>query len=236
MILDSSKTHATQRKTWQTLSQLCEKGPPRASSKIGASVSRAAQRIYWPPRFGGVAASLSTPDNKGASKSIDLSSTAAWTSDGTGRIHERLPIASIDSIYPTIHLTGRTPAEMTSVSSRGTPHSPLDFETAADADDTWQHLDMNSYASSVGIVHSPASGSLNGYAVVGHFAGSDHAGLSPLNLDQLDQAAYSAPGFPDQTEAFAPAPSADGQFVAGGQNPDILTPQQYLFSQQDLNG
>ncbi|KAF4931501.1 hypothetical protein CGCVW01_v000398 [Colletotrichum viniferum] len=124
---------------------------------------------------------------------------------------------------------------MTSVSSRGTPHSPLDFETAADADDTWQHLDMNSYASSVGIVHSPASGSLNGYAVVGHFAGSDHAGLSPLNLDQLDQAAYSAPGFPDQTEAFAPAPSADGQFVAGGQKPDILTPQQYLFSQQDLN-
>nr|XP_036575336.1 fungal zn binuclear cluster domain containing protein [Colletotrichum truncatum]KAF6781894.1 fungal zn binuclear cluster domain containing protein [Colletotrichum truncatum] len=125
---------------------------------------------------------------------------------------------------------------MTSVSSRGrTPHSPYDFESAADTDESWQYLDYNSYPASVGFLPSPASGSLNGYAVVGNVASSDPAGLSPLNLD-LDQGGFSATGFPDQTDAFAaPAPSVDGQFNAGAQDPDILTPQQYLFSEEQLS-
>ncbi|KAF9877337.1 hypothetical protein CkaCkLH20_05037 [Colletotrichum karsti] len=122
---------------------------------------------------------------------------------------------------------------MTSVSSRGrTPHSP--YESSAETDDSWQHLDYNSYApSSVGFLPSPASGSLNGYAVVG-FAGSDHSGLSPLNLD-IDQGPFSAAGFPDQNEAFAPGPSPDAQFNAAAQDPDTLTPQQFLFSEAQLN-
>ncbi|KDN66499.1 hypothetical protein CSUB01_00944 [Colletotrichum sublineola] len=128
---------------------------------------------------------------------------------------------------------------MTSVSSRGpTPHPPYDVQSAADTDDSWQYLDY-AYPASVGFLPSPASGSLNGYAVVGHHASSDPAGLSPLNLDlNPDQSAFSAASFTDQAEAFAaPAPSADGQFVATGQESDFLTPQGYLFSEElNLNG
>lgn len=122
---------------------------------------------------------------------------------------------------------------MTSVSSRGlTPHSP--FESGNDTDDSWQFL--NSYApSSVGFLPSPASGSLNGYAIVGNVTGSDHAGLSPLNLDRLDsldQGNFSAASFPDQTETFAaPVPSSNGHF----NDSEFLTPQGYLFQHQ-LNG
>ncbi|GKT52060.1 uncharacterized protein ColSpa_12241 [Colletotrichum spaethianum] len=127
---------------------------------------------------------------------------------------------------------------MTSVSSRGpTPHSPYDAQSAADTDESWQYLDNASYPASVGFLPSPASGSLNGYAVVGHHASSDPAGLSPLNLDlDPDQPAFSAASFPDQAETFvAPAPAADGQFVAGGQESDFLTPQGYLFSEEQVN-
>ncbi|GKT73512.1 hypothetical protein ColTof4_05935 [Colletotrichum tofieldiae] len=128
---------------------------------------------------------------------------------------------------------------MTSVSSRGpTPHSPYDVQSAADTDESWQYLDYASYPASVGFLPSPASGSLNGYAVVGHHAGSDPAaGLSPLNLDlDPDQSAFSSASFPDQAEAFATsAPSADGQFVAGGEESDFLTPQGYLFSEEQVN-
>lgn len=124
---------------------------------------------------------------------------------------------------------------MTSVSSRGpTPHSPYDVQSAADTDDSWQYLDY-SYPASVGFLPSPASGSLNGYAVVGNIVGSDPAGLSPLNLDR-EQPDFSAASFPDQAEAFAaPLPSAEGQFVTGAQESDFLTPQGYLFSEEQLN-
>ncbi|OLN81473.1 hypothetical protein CCHL11_09052 [Colletotrichum chlorophyti] len=125
---------------------------------------------------------------------------------------------------------------MTSVSSRGpTPHSPYDVQSAADTDDSWQYMEYASYPASVGFLPSPASGSLNGYAVVGHVAGSDPAGLSPLNLD-LDHPACSATGFPGQAETFAaPAPQIDGHFVAGSQEADFLTPQGYLFSEDQIN-
>ncbi|KAK1999944.1 hypothetical protein LX36DRAFT_655000 [Colletotrichum falcatum] len=124
---------------------------------------------------------------------------------------------------------------MASVSSRGpTPHPPYDAQSAADTDESWQYPDYASYPASVGFLPSPASGSLNGYAIVGRHASSDPAGLSPLNLDLgPDQ---SAAGFPDQDEVFAaPIPSADGQFVAPGQESDFLTPQGYLFSQEQLD-
>ncbi|KAK1987188.1 hypothetical protein LZ30DRAFT_580417 [Colletotrichum cereale] len=127
---------------------------------------------------------------------------------------------------------------MASVSSRGpTPHSPYDVQSAADTDESWQYLDYASYPASVGFLPSPASGSLNGYAVVGHHASSDPAGLSPLNIDlEPDQSAFSAAGFTDQVDAFsAPAPSADGQFVASGPESDFLTPQGYLFSEEQIN-
>ncbi|EFQ24927.1 uncharacterized protein GLRG_00071 [Colletotrichum graminicola M1.001] len=127
---------------------------------------------------------------------------------------------------------------MASVSSRGpTPHSPYDVQSAADTDESWQYLDYASYPASVGFLPSPASTSLNGYAVVGHRVSPDPVGLSPLNLDpDPDQSAFSAAGFPDQPEAFAaPAPSANDQFVASGQESDFLTPQGYLFSEEQLN-
>ncbi|KAK1536885.1 uncharacterized protein CCOS01_02205 [Colletotrichum costaricense] len=125
---------------------------------------------------------------------------------------------------------------MASVSSRGpTPHSPYDQQSAADTEESWQYLDYASYPASVGFLPSPASGSLNGFAVVGHHAGSDPAGLSPLNLD-LDQPAFSASSFPDQAEAFAaPAPSVDSQFVPSGQESNFLTPQGFLFAEEQLN-
>ncbi|KAK1599155.1 uncharacterized protein LY79DRAFT_210059 [Colletotrichum navitas] len=127
---------------------------------------------------------------------------------------------------------------MASVSSRGpTPHSPYDVQSAADTDESWQYLDYASYPASVGFLPSPASTSLNGYAVVGHHVSSDPVGLSPLNLDlDPDQSAFPAAGFPDQPEAFAaPAPSANGQSVASGQESDFLTPQGYLFSEEHLD-
>ncbi|KAK1674463.1 hypothetical protein BDP55DRAFT_553952 [Colletotrichum godetiae] len=125
---------------------------------------------------------------------------------------------------------------MASVSSRGpTPHSPYDVQSAADTEESWQYLDYASLPASVGFLPSPASGSLNGFAVVGHHAGSDPAGLSPLNLD-LDQPAFSASSFPDQAEAFAaPAPSVDSQFVPSGQESNFLTPQGFLFAEEQLN-
>ncbi|KAK2029868.1 hypothetical protein LX32DRAFT_587774 [Colletotrichum zoysiae] len=122
---------------------------------------------------------------------------------------------------------------MASVSSRGpTPHSPYDVQSAADTDESWQYLDYASYPTSVGFLPSPASGSLNGYAVVGHHANSEPVGLSPLNLDlDPDQSVFSAAGFPDQADDF----TADGQFVASGQESDFLTPQGYLLSEQQLD-
>ncbi|KAF6839736.1 fungal zn binuclear cluster domain containing protein [Colletotrichum plurivorum] len=116
---------------------------------------------------------------------------------------------------------------MTSVSSRGpTPHSP--FASGNETDDSWQYLDFSYAPSSVGFLPSPASGSLNGYAIVGNVSAPDPAGLSPLNLDP-DQGNFSAASFPDQTEAFtAPVPSSDGQF----NDSEILTPHGYLFPQQ----
>lgn len=114
-----------------------------------------------------------------------------------------------------------------------TPYSP--YNSSAETDDSWQQLDDKSHAaSSVCFLPSPASGSLNSYAVVG-FAGSDHAGPSPPNLD-LDQGTFSAAGFPDQTGGFAPGPSPDAHFDAGAEDPDILTPQQFLLPEAQLNG
>ncbi|OHE96048.1 hypothetical protein CORC01_08585 [Colletotrichum orchidophilum] len=125
---------------------------------------------------------------------------------------------------------------MASVSSRGpTPHSPYDVQSAADTEESWQYLDYASYPASVGFLPSPASGSLNGFAVVDHHASSDPAGLSPLNLD-LDQPAFAASSFPDQAEALAaPAPSVDSQFVSGAQEPNFLTPQGFLFAEEQLD-
>ncbi|KAJ0163758.1 hypothetical protein CTA2_2458 [Colletotrichum tanaceti] len=129
---------------------------------------------------------------------------------------------------------------MASVSSRGpTPHSPYDVQSAADTDESWQYLDYASYPASVGFLPSLISGSLNGYAVVGHRATSDPTGLSPLNLDfDPDQPAFSAASFPEQPEAFA-APgqsaAAGGLIAAAGQESDFLTPQGYLFSGDRVN-
>ncbi|TDZ61610.1 hypothetical protein CTRI78_v004228 [Colletotrichum trifolii] len=125
---------------------------------------------------------------------------------------------------------------MTSVSSRGpTPHSPYEMESAADTEESWQYMDFSaSYPSSVGFLPSPASGgSLSSYAVVGNVANSDHAGLSPLDLDLGQAGCTSAGGFADQSETFTqPAPSdAVSYNLATASLPVTLTPQQYLFSQ-----
>ena len=64
---------------------------------------------------------------------------------------------------------------MASVSSHNSSShpSPYDFDSNGDTDESWQYIDYSSGGSapgSVGFLPSPASGSLNGFAIVGHNA------------------------------------------------------------------
>lgn len=133
---------------------------------------------------------------------------------------------------------------MASVTSHTSPHSPLyDFDSTGD-DEPWQYLDYSSGASapgSVGFLPSPASGSLNGYAIVGHPRSTPpQASVSPSSLVEMDQTMFLPAGstFPGQNDQFTNNPVA-----ASSGGPSFFTPQQYLFSgtereltQQELNG
>ncbi|GAO13112.1 hypothetical protein UVI_02024710 [Ustilaginoidea virens] len=80
---------------------------------------------------------------------------------------------------------------MASVTSRASDRSsPYDFDldSAGDTDESWQYVDYSSGASasgSVGFLSSPASGSLSGYAIVGHA----HLTPPPPPVD-MDQAMF----------------------------------------------
>jgi hypothetical protein len=132
---------------------------------------------------------------------------------------------------------------MASVSSRGrSPHSPYDFDPTSDTDESWQYIDYSSggsNAASIGFLPSPASGSLNEYAIVGHVAPSPPA-VSPLSPLYLDQPAFPNTTFAEQAAAFtatsAPGTS-DTHFMPNMQDgAAFLTPeeQDFLLNQEQL--
>lgn len=140
---------------------------------------------------------------------------------------------------------------MASVASQGpSPHgSPYGFDSTDDSDESWQYVDYSSGASataSVGFMPSPASGSLSGFAIVGHVSPPSQAGMSPLHFGDMDQQVFlpASTAYPPQTSE----PIVSDIFSASASegfppSDSFLTPQQYLFSQensqlsqQDFNG
>ncbi|RFU75174.1 fungal transcriptional regulatory [Trichoderma arundinaceum] len=133
---------------------------------------------------------------------------------------------------------------MASVTSHNaSPHSssPYDFDSTGDTDESWQYIDYSSSASvtgSVGFLPSPASGSLNGYAIVGHVSTPSQAGLSPGSVVDMDPTVFlpASTTYQQETEFIASdifsnsverAPgSTDARFPPSD---TFLTPQQYLF-------
>lgn len=140
------------------------------------------------------------------------------------------------------------------MSSTTSPHgpspilstSPYDLtNTPSSEDDSWQYLDYSS-SGSVGFLPSPASGSLNGYAVVGHVPLPTE---SPQYLD-LDQpqfpASASMSGCSDGNLGGGMA-EGDG-FTGVGVGEDargssfgtpgtaFLTPQDLLLSDSQMDG
>jgi hypothetical protein len=141
---------------------------------------------------------------------------------------------------------------MASVTSQGpSPHgSPYGFDSTDDSDESWQYVDYSSGASataSVGFMPSPASGSLSGFAIVGHVSTPSQAGMSPLHFGDMDQQVFlpASTAYPAHTSE----PVVSDIFSAAANegfppSDSFLTPQQYLFShhetsqipQQDFNG
>lgn len=148
---------------------------------------------------------------------------------------------------------------MASVTSQNaSPHSAsvYDFESAGDTDESWQYIDYSSGASvsgSIGFLPSPASGSLNGFAIVGHVSTPSQGGLSPGSVVDMDPTVFlpASTTYQQETEFLTsdlfpstvggPSGSVDVTFP---QNDAFLTPQQYLFmppgasdfQPQELNG
>lgn len=133
---------------------------------------------------------------------------------------------------------------MASVTSQNaSPHSssPYDFGSTGDTDESWQYIDYSSGASvsgSIGFLPSPASGSLNGFAIVGHVSTPSQGGLSPGSLVDMDPNVFlpASTTYQPETE-FVTADlfssgvetspgSADASFSQGDA---FMTPQQYLF-------
>ncbi|KAK5989979.1 hypothetical protein PT974_08242 [Cladobotryum mycophilum] len=139
---------------------------------------------------------------------------------------------------------------MASVTSQNaSPHlSPYDFDSTGDTDESWQYLDYSSSASapgSIAFLPSPASGSLSGFAVVGHVSTSSQAGLSPVSGVDMDQSVFLPASTTYQPEAeFITADAFAGTVHGGanagdtefGQDSAFMTPQQYLFTQSDTMG
>ncbi|TFA99383.1 hypothetical protein CCMA1212_008845 [Trichoderma ghanense] len=133
---------------------------------------------------------------------------------------------------------------MASVTSQNaSPHSssPYDFGSTGDTDESWQYIDYSSGASvsgSIGFLPSPASGSLNGFAIVGHVSTPSQGGLSPGSLVDMDPNVFlpASTTYQPETEFVtadlfssgveASPGSADASFSQGDA---FMTPQQYLF-------
>ncbi|KAL7800337.1 hypothetical protein V8C43DRAFT_204705 [Trichoderma afarasin] len=135
---------------------------------------------------------------------------------------------------------------MASVTSQNaSPHagsSPYDFDSNGDTDESWQYIDYSSGASvtgSIGFLPSPASGSLNGFAIVGHVSTPSQGGLSPGSMVDMDPTVFlpASTTYQQETEfvtadlfsngAERPPSSADASFTQG--DAAFMTPQQYLF-------
>ncbi|KAL7934806.1 hypothetical protein V8C35DRAFT_299834 [Trichoderma chlorosporum] len=135
---------------------------------------------------------------------------------------------------------------MASVTSQNaSPHSgssPYDFDSNGDADESWQYIDYSSGASvtgSIGFLPSPASGSLNGFAIVGHVSTPSQGGLSPGSMVDMDPSVFlpASTTYQQETEFLTsdlfssgverPPSSADAGFPQG--DAAFMTPQQYLF-------
>lgn len=135
---------------------------------------------------------------------------------------------------------------MASVSSHnGSSHpSPYDFDSNGDTDESWQYIDYSSSGSapgSVGFLPSPASGSLNGFALIGHHratptTNSQHS-MSPVPppLGDGEQPflppATSLP-MSDAMDAGEFAMTTTSGFMADG---IFMTPQEYLFAPDALS-
>lgn len=142
------------------------------------------------------------------------------------------------------------------MSSTTSPHgpspilsaSPYDLtNTPSSEDDSWHYLDYSSSAS-IGFLPSPASGSLNGYAVVGHVP---LPAESPQYLD-LDQpqlpASASMSGGSDGNlsggmadgDGFAGAGVGMGENAGGASfgasGSSFLTPQDLLLTDAQMDG
>lgn len=131
---------------------------------------------------------------------------------------------------------------MASTTSRPSPNSssPYDFESAPETEESWQYIDYtasSSGASPIAFFSDPASGSLNSFTIIGHVTGNtpSPSAPSPLLLSDMDQSAFfSASGsFPSHSENGGNsdifATTTDGGF---GPASEFMTPQQYLFPQQ----
>ncbi|KAL5091916.1 hypothetical protein Trisim1_002311 [Trichoderma cf. simile WF8] len=135
---------------------------------------------------------------------------------------------------------------MASVTSQNaSPHagsSPYDFDSNGDTDESWQYIDYSSGASvtgSIGFLPSPASGSLNGFAIVGHVSTPSQGGLSPGSMVDMDPTVFlpASTTYQQETEFVTadlfsngverPPSSADASFSQG--DAAFMTPQQYLF-------
>ncbi|KAL7959812.1 hypothetical protein V8C34DRAFT_278850 [Trichoderma compactum] len=135
---------------------------------------------------------------------------------------------------------------MASVTSQNaSPHagsSPYDFDSNGDTDESWQYIDYSSGASatgSIGFLPSPASGSLNGFAIVGHVSTPSQGGLSPGSMVDMDPTVFlpASTTYQQETEfvtadlfsngAERPPGSAGAGFSQG--DAAFMTPQQYLF-------
>ncbi|KAF7544713.1 hypothetical protein G7Z17_g9740 [Cylindrodendrum hubeiense] len=134
-------------------------------------------------------------------------------------------------------------ASVTSRSPNGS--SPYDFDSAAETDESWQYIDYNaanSTPSSIGFLSDPASGSLSSFAVIGNVPGNtpSPSAASPLLLGEMDQSAFfpsnasfhaqSDQGSSDIFSTAVTAATTNAGFAAAS---GFMTPQQYLFPQQD---
>lgn len=127
---------------------------------------------------------------------------------------------------------------MASVSPRGlSPHqSPYAGDSNGESDDSWQYVDWSSGASatgSVGFLPSPASGSLNGYAIVENIntPSHSHSSLSPLPAPEFDTNNF----IPPVTTAMPPDTFNLNTFTSGAEymlpgNEMFMAPAQYLLT------
>ncbi|KAJ6789880.1 hypothetical protein PWT90_04267 [Aphanocladium album] len=133
---------------------------------------------------------------------------------------------------------------MASVSSHNSSShpSPYDFDSNGDTDESWQYIDYSSSGSapgSVGFLPSPASGSLNGFALIGHHTTatpSQHS-MSPMPPPLGDgEQAFLPPAttlpMGGAMEAGEFSMTTAGDFMADG---IFMTPQEYLFAPDDLS-